>query len=170
MIKHFIRELSDSDWQEYKVIRLKSLLDSPDSFGSTYEREAPLQTEQWKARLKVSPSIHDAVTFASVEGGMFIGLLSCVIHDSSTRSAHLYQMWVSPEYRGNGVGTALVDQVKKWAYDRNIEKLVLTVTTTNTDAISLYKKAGFEAIGATELLRLDSNLQSQVMEATRSRD
>ena len=165
MSNHSIRELSDSNWLEYKAIRLRSLQDSPDSFGSTYEREALFQTEQWKARLRVSPSIHDAVAFAAIVGESYVGLLSCVIQEPATRSAHLYQMWVAPEYRGDGVGMALVEQVRKWAYKRNIEKLLLSVTTVNSAAMSLYRKIGFEAIGETELLRPGSTLESQIMEA-----
>jgi ribosomal protein S18 acetylase RimI-like enzyme len=74
-------------------------------------------------------------------------------------------MWVAPEYRGDGVGMALVEQVRKWAYKRNIENLLLSVTTVNSAAMSLYKKIGFETIGQTELLRPGSTLESQIMEA-----
>lgn len=159
-----IRELSENDWREYKSIRLKSLRDSPDSFGSTYEREVSFAAEQWKSRLKISSTIHDAVAFAAIADQSFIGLVSCVIHKPETKAGHLYQMWVSPEFRGAGVGTALVERVKRWAGTRDIEKLLLSVTTINGAAISLYQTIGFNSVGQTEPLRKGSNLKSQIMQ------
>jgi len=50
-----IKSLSECDWREYKTIRLESLQDSPDSFGSTYEREISFSPEQWKSRLRIDP-------------------------------------------------------------------------------------------------------------------
>jgi len=158
-----IKELSDSDWREYKSIRLKSLQDSPDSFASTFEREVSFEPEQWKSRLQISPSIHDAIALSAIDDQSFIGLLSCVVHAPDTETAHLYQMWVSPQYRGMGVGTALLDRVKQWAISRGSSNLLLSVTTINFEAISLYRSIGFYSIGNTEPLRDGSNLRSQTM-------
>ena len=165
-----IKELSDSDWRGYKSIRLSSLQDSPNSFASTYEREASFSTEQWQARLRISSSIHDALALGAVVDESFVGLLSCVIHKPDTSSAHLYQMWVAPEYRGKGVGMALVDRIKSWACQRDVENLVLSVTTINTEAIALYKKLGFYSVGDSEQLRPGSKLKSQTMEITLNRE
>ena len=58
--------------------------------------------------------------------------LPCVeSSDEDSSNAHLCQMWVSPEYRGSGVGSALIDQVQSWASERNIAKSELSVSTTN---------------------------------------
>lgn len=50
---------------------------------------------------------------------------------------------VSPEYRGKGVGFALMNELKKLAVQRNIDNLILEVRESNNVAISLYKKVGF---------------------------
>ncbi len=165
MGNHSIRKLSESDWLAYRDIRLRSLQDSPDSFGSTYEREVKFHAEQWKARLRVSPSNQDAVVLVAAVGDSFVGLLSCVIQRPADRSAHLYQMWVAPEFREGGIGKALMEQARKWAHKRKIGKFTLSVTTINSAAISLYKNVGFKPTGETELLRPDSSLASQIMEA-----
>jgi len=164
MSQYKIIELSTSDWSEYKSIRLNSLQDSPDSFGSTYEIEAAFTMEQWKSRLSVSPVTHDSLALAAVADKSFIGLVSCVIHTSDSKSAHLYQMWVSPNYRGMGVGTALIDRAKKWAASSGVRKLLLSVTTVNAEAFSLYQSIGFHPVGDLEPLREGSSLQSQPME------
>ena len=163
MSEFLIRELSEGDWREYSAIRLESLSDSPDSFGSTFEKESSFEPEQWKSRLRITPPIQDAVALAAIDDSSFIGLLSCVIREVDPSSGYLYQMWVSPEYRGRGVGAALVDRVKVWAVTRNIEYLLLSVTTINTEAISLYESVGFVSDGNTEPLREGSDLHSQSM-------
>jgi len=163
MSKFDIRKLSERDWLAYKSIRLESLRDSPDSFGSTYDHEASFAPEKWKSRLKTTPTMLDAVVVAAVANKKYIGLLSCVIGTPDTCRARLYQMWVSPEYRGSGVGTALIDRVRSWATARNVEKLVLSVTTTNSEAVSLYQSIGFTPFGSLEPLRAGSDLQSQDM-------
>ncbi len=164
MSNFLIKEMSESDWCEYRSIRLESLRDSPDSFASTYQREASFTDEQWRKRLRVPPDIHSALALAAIENQSFIGLLSCVLTAPETRCAHLYQMWVSPEYRGMGVGRSLVDRAISWAATRATGYIQLSVTTINADAISLYTALGFSPTGHTEPLREGSDLISQTMQ------
>ncbi|WP_156857842.1 GNAT family N-acetyltransferase [Oceanobacillus sp. AG] len=49
--------------------------------------------------------------------------------------------------RGQGIGTKLFYRLDRWARDRNIRRLELTVVTKNDTALSLYRKAGFEIEG-----------------------
>lgn len=165
MTEYFIKELAESDWLQYKAIRLRSLQDSPDSFGSTYERESAFQTEQWISRLKVPPSARDAVMLVAVVGGKYVGLVSCVTKCSAAHSATLYQMWVAPEYRKDGIGRALLEEACRWSIGQNVSHLSLSVSTTNVAAISLYSSIGFEPTGEVELLRPGSDIESQTMEA-----
>lgn len=54
MSKIEIRTLMPEGWLTYKSVRLPSLMDSPDSFGSTYEREASFPDPEWRSRLELS--------------------------------------------------------------------------------------------------------------------
>lgn len=92
----------------------------------------------------------------------------CMQHVVAVES-FLLQMWVAPDYRGLGIGMALVDRIKNWAYKKDVENLVLSVTTINTGAIALYKKLGFYRAGDSEQLRVGSKLKSQTMEITLNR-
>lgn len=166
MTKFRIYTLEQSDWREYKAIRLQSLIDSPDSFGSTYEREIAFTEEQWKSRLRSKRDNINSILWVAASEKELIGLLSMVINLSNPGHASLYQMWVGPEYRKIGVGTALLNRAMKEAINLSVDSIYLSVTTTNTDAISIYSKKGFAETGRTEPLREGSDLASQIMKLT----
>lgn len=52
-------------------------------------------------------------------------------------------MAVAREWRGRGVGSALLAAAIEWARGRNLHKLSLGVFAHNTPAIALYRKFGF---------------------------
>jgi ribosomal protein S18 acetylase RimI-like enzyme len=62
------------------------------------------------------------------------------------RAAHVGQIGISilPEFRGMGLGTALMETMIEWAQRHPvIEKLALGVWAKNELAIRLYRKTGF---------------------------
>jgi RimJ/RimL family protein N-acetyltransferase len=56
-------------------------------------------------------------------------------------------MLVAREWRGRGVGTALLATAIDWSRDRGLHKLTLSVFPHNSAAIALYRKFGFEEEG-----------------------
>ena len=52
-------------------------------------------------------------------------------------------MAVAREWRGRGVGSALMAAAIDWARERGLHKLSLGVWPHNTAAIALYRKFGF---------------------------
>lgn len=54
---------------------------------------------------------------------------------------------VAPEYRGRGIGAMLMQAVKEQASERDIHTLLLEVRESNSTAIGLYERQGFERIG-----------------------
>ena len=52
-------------------------------------------------------------------------------------------MLVARDWRGRGVGSALVAAAIEWARERGLHKLSLSVFVHNTAAIALYHKFGF---------------------------
>jgi len=161
-----VRILSPYDWQRYKDIRLASLMDSPDSFGSTYTREAAYPYSEWQSRLDPAARARNAIPLVAETDGAAVGLAWGLVHESDLHVAHIYQMWVSPAQRGKGVARALLDEIRAWALSKGCERLALSVTTSNDAAVSLYLKSGFTAAGALEALRPGSALTVQPMTMT----
>ena len=52
-------------------------------------------------------------------------------------------MAVARDWRGRGVGTALIEAAVEWARERGLHKLSLSVFAHNEAAIGLYRKVGF---------------------------
>lgn len=63
------------------------------------------------------------------------------------RSLHLHDLEVMPEFRGRGLGGALLDKTLETARDRKARVITLETQTTNYPAISFYRKHGYKIDG-----------------------
>lgn len=158
-----IRILTPCDWALYKAVRLSSLQDSPDAFGSTYEREATFSAAEWQTRLDLQARALEALPLIAEMDGKAVGLAWGLIHAPDLETAHLYQMWTSPAQRGKGIARSLLSEIKSWATGRRCKHLMLAVTTGNAAAVGLYRAAGFMPTGQLEQLRVGSALMVQPM-------
>jgi RimJ/RimL family protein N-acetyltransferase len=79
-------------------------------------------------------------TFVAVAGAELLGSIHVA------RSSHGYGeigMAIAREWRGRGVGSALMEASIAWARDEGMHKLSLSVWPHNAAAIALYRKFGF---------------------------
>jgi len=161
-----IRTIEEKDWELYKAIRLNSLLDSPDSFSATYSKESAYSDEDWQRRLSSNGKAAYAYPLVAFAGASAVGLAWGVVHKESDNHANVYQMWVSSQYRGNGIGRSLLKQIIFWSREQKRSCIHLGATTTNIAAIQLYESVGFQTVGGIIPLRQDSklNVQNMVMD------
>ncbi|WP_404813837.1 GNAT family N-acetyltransferase [Halomonas qinghailakensis] len=89
-----------------------------------------------------------------------------LIHAPEVKIAHIYQMWVTPAARGEGIAKALLGEISTWALDKECECLALDVTTSNEAAVCFYRSSGFMATGQPGPLQRDSFLMMQPMVMT----
>jgi len=136
-----IARLTFDDAERFRKIRLASLWESPEAFGSTYQQMASLPSEAWHEQLRNLP------TFVAVQDGQDAGVIRSVMDPGQPDTAHLISMWVAPEARGHGIGGALVDAVADWARSQGLKQLVLDVIEDNEPAIALYRRKGFKPTG-----------------------
>jgi len=59
---------------------------------------------------------------------------------------HIYRIAVSPEWRRQGIGSQLVGECLQGARHRGMTAAVLEVRPSNTDAVALYRRFGFQVI------------------------
>ena len=159
-----IERLGESDWADFREIRLRSLLDAPDAYGSTYGEESANTDRGWRDWAAGRWRGGTAAVFAGRgEGGALVGTATGAVWDGEEGAAHLYAMWVAPDARGAGVGRALLDAVERWAPDRGSARLVLAVTETNEGARGFYEACGFGDTGERHPLREGSSLHALIL-------
>jgi RimJ/RimL family protein N-acetyltransferase len=72
------------------------------------------------------------------------GQVVAMIHTNVSRHGFgEFGMLVDREWRGRGVGSALIQATIDWAREQGLHKLSLEVFVHNTAAIALYRKCGF---------------------------
>ena len=79
-------------------------------------------------------------TFAAVTDTRVVGTLHVGV---SRFGFGELSMAVARDWRGRGVGSALVAAGIEWSRERGLHKLILDVFPHNTAAIALYRKFGF---------------------------
>ena len=116
-----ISRFQPPEWRLYRRLRLAALAGDPDAFGSTYARSSGLPAPEWRERLRVDPDMDFPMCarFAGTPAGMgWVRREAFEAATSGSDVAHLYQMWAAPDFRGQGVGRALLDQAIAWARER----------------------------------------------------
>jgi len=137
-----IQRLRDDEGARLRTIRLRSLRDAPEAFGSTLEETLARPTEAWDQQAR------DLPTFLAVERGRDVGIARGARDSDDPSRLWLLSMWVAPEARGKGLGEALVQAVIDWARSTPAAVLVLDVGVDNRPASALYERMGFVPNGA----------------------
>jgi RimJ/RimL family protein N-acetyltransferase len=81
-----------------------------------------------------------AASMVAVADDQVIGMIHVEV---SRHGFGEFGMLVDREWRGSGVGAALLQAAIDWARDQGLHKLCLEVFAHNTAAIALYRKYGF---------------------------
>lgn len=156
--------LDEDDWASFRELRLGSLQESPEAFGSTYGEESSRTERAWRDWAAGRWRGGTAALFVGrADDGKVLGTATGAEYEADTGVAHVYAMWVAPDARGAGVGRALLDAVADWARLRGCDRLVLSVTESNQTALRFYEACGFLDTGEREALREDPGLQTRIL-------
>ena len=139
-----IRLLRPEDADSIRKLRLEALLDSPESFGSSYEEEREYSLQKFQNRLEVGS------TFGAFQDGKLIGMVTLIpeTKHKTRHKAHIFAMYVTPGLRGQRIGRKLVKEAIETAKQIvGIEQILLSVVTSNDAAKHLYLSLGFEIYG-----------------------
>lgn len=141
-----IQRLKPCEGERWRSLRLASLGDAPDAFGTTLAQARARGPESWTRQVLEFP------TFVALLDGVDVGVARGASSVERPRAAFLLSMWVAPNARGKGVGGALVDAVVERAHADGFSELVLDVADANKSAIALYARKGFQPTGEKSTL------------------
>jgi ribosomal protein S18 acetylase RimI-like enzyme len=121
----------------------------------------PLSAE---ARANLIPGLvkhGGARVFLAYEEDQSAGLAICFIGFSTFKAkplVNVHDLAVAPQFRGRGVGKALLEAVAADARQLGCGKVTLEVRADNAKAIELYRRVGFQSSEPAETLFLSKYL------------
>jgi len=136
-----IRRTTEADVDALRTIRLAALQADRTAFGRTYAEAIEYGPEVWIERAIGSDV---SATYLAWHDGQAVGMAAGIELPESPGRAELVSMWTASQARGLGVGQKLVEQVLKWAAERETPEVRLWVTRGNDPALRLYERCGFE--------------------------
>jgi RimJ/RimL family protein N-acetyltransferase len=100
--------------------------------------EPPIDVEKRAASFRLEGM------FVALAGDDVVGLLH--VEESHFGFGEIGMM-VARDWRGRGIGAALLTTAVQWGREQGLHKLTLSVFPHNTAALGLYRRSGFEEEG-----------------------
>jgi len=138
-------ELSPDEWSRLREIRLASLLESPEAFGSSYEREIAFTEREWRDLFNLNSYL-----VASIDGKDIAMMFLERLRGDFGATCWVGGCWSNPQYRGIGALRSMFDYVDSVKDQRGWQIQGLGVFIVNESAITAYEKLGFKAMGEVQ--------------------
>ena len=144
-----IRRLEARDLRAYKALRDEMLERHPAAFTSDARTEGYRRADDYLPRLGLDRPEGGHLTLGAWRGTELVGAIGL---ERDTRLkvhhiGHVVAMMVRDPAQRQGIGRALLDAMIDEAGGARLEILTLTVTDGNSNAVSLYERAGFARFG-----------------------
>ena len=110
--------------------------------------ERPTSVERQAKTLRTLLASGNSTFLLAEEDGLPVGFLEAT-GGTFRRNRHVVHLVIGvlKERAGRGIGSALMAESERWARERGIRRLELTVQTHNRTARALYQKMGFAVEG-----------------------
>jgi ribosomal protein S18 acetylase RimI-like enzyme len=149
---YIIKILNSDDWEITKSISLESLRDSPQAFGSNYEKNLEYDEAKWRLYSNpITSGSHANTVVAFDENGQAVGKAILIIR--SEDKAEIAGMYVNPKHRGQGLGRKLIEKaIESIPEGIGIKILEMSVNPIQTPAYKLYESMGFKEVKRESML------------------
>ena len=130
------------------VLELLLRLDEETRFMMYEPGERSTSVDRQAETLRALLVSNNSTFLLAEEGGRPVGFLEAT-GGAFRRNRHVAHLVIGvlEEHAGRGIGTALMVEAQRWARERGIRRLELTVETHNRAARALYEKMGFAVEG-----------------------
>jgi RimJ/RimL family protein N-acetyltransferase len=141
-----IRQVREDDAESF--LSLCKRLDEESKFMMLEPGERRTTLEEQRQRLRNLLSRESEAIFVAEDDGRLTGYLSASGgHFARNKHTAYIVIGVLEEFTGRGLGTALFEALEKWAKQRGLRRLELSVMVHNERGVALYQKMGFEKEG-----------------------
>ena len=137
-----IRKAGLEDAALLKELYLKILKESPDAFVDIFGKESEKSVQDWEKRVEKSKSI----IFIAERSGAPIGMGRGIYEEDDPNIPHVDKLGVLSEFRGKGIGQALMGDMEKWATENGADRIRLHVLADQEKTVNFYKANGFNIV------------------------
>lgn len=141
-----IRPLVATDAAAFRKIRLQAILDTPTAIWPTYDEVARQTDREIEARILRTDTQIVLGAFIDSELAGIAGLRREPL-DQVRHKAVLWGVYVSPDWRREGLARKLFAQVQSIAREEGVLQIQLCVNAENVRARNLYHSLGFKSFG-----------------------
>jgi ribosomal protein S18 acetylase RimI-like enzyme len=134
-----VTRVGPEDWARLRAVRLASLADSPENFGSNLAKEQAFDEAEWRRRASRPAS------FIASRDGADVGTAGAFELDGEW---WVMGTWIAPAARGTGVVEALIDACEWVARDAGASAISLGVMEDNDRGRRAYTRLGYAFTGA----------------------
>ena len=152
-----VRTAKESDAEGALELLLR--LDEQTRFMMYEPGERPTSVGRQAEILRTLLASDNSTFLLAEEGGRPVGFLEAT-GGAFQRNRHVVHLVIGvlEEHAGGGIGSALMAEAERWARERGIRRLELTVQTHNRTARVLYEKMGFAVEGTRkDALRVEGS-------------
>ena len=148
-INPLIKILTADDAPTYKKLRLQALKNNPMAFVSTFEVEQkkPLSSFIYEISASMEPPIWGYYGIFSNQELIGFCQISKSFAAKQAHIAYLYNLYINPVYRGNGLANKLLTEMLKKIKSQHIERVFITYLARNRCVRGFYDHLGFKQCG-----------------------
>ena len=135
---------SEMQVREATIADLELIVPLFDAYRRFYRQ--PVDLPSARSFLRARLDRKDSVIFLALDQSSAVGFTQLYPSFSSVSMARIFilnDLFVSPEARGKGVGSALLAAAADFGRQAGARRLALTTETTNTVAQSVYERMGW---------------------------
>ncbi len=114
-------------------------------FKDVFEIHEPISNNEHLSKLLTNP---DFLAFVVKEKQKIIGGLTIyVLHSyyGTKPIAYIYDVGITPEFQGKGLGKLLIAEVCKYCKDSGFENVYVEAESDDIDAVSFYRKTKYSS-------------------------
>ena len=138
-INHEVIQVKPENWEKFKDIRTRAIIDSPQAFGDNLEETLVRQKDEWISWV-TRPKV-----YVIEENEVYVATAT-LRQNPTTKIWTINGVWTDTKFRGKGLSRKIIEKIFEDAKLMSVKSIELSVNAEQIPAINLYQSLGFETV------------------------